>query len=185
MSITIKEFLSDINNIDVETKKPKSASTFQLQTVNTVTGKPTVLQSLSIHKPVIDAKRRGDYMEINFIFNDEKDMNLRRIWNMYQEYGRLMNNVTENQKNIPQLLTMLVPVKHNGKKFLYAYNPIFWAPKPKAPGLPNVILSVLYEINSITFVDDMELDISKAIAEADREAYLEQELQNSKDNQNH
>ena len=69
--MTIKEFLTDINGTDVETRKPKSAITIQLQIVNLVTGKPTVVKSFSIHRPVVEAKKRGDFMELNLIFNDD------------------------------------------------------------------------------------------------------------------
>ncbi len=115
-------------------------------------------------------------MEINFIFKDEKDPNLRRIWNMFQEYGRLINNLPEEPRNIPQLLTMIVPVKSNGKKFIYAYEPIFWAPKPKAPGLKSLIFSVLCEVNNMTFVDNADIDLTNALAEAQRELSAENEL---------
>ena len=56
----LKDFINDLNGIDVETKKPKSAITVQLQMINSLTQKSSIIESCSIHVPVVDIKRRGD-----------------------------------------------------------------------------------------------------------------------------
>lgn len=172
----LKEFLSDLNGIDPETKQPKSAITVQLQMINSITEKSSIIESFSTQVPVIDVKRRGEYLELNLIFDTDKNIHLRHFWNMYEHYGRLMNNIDENTKNIPNIFAMVVPVKDNGHKFLYAYKPIFWVPKPKAPGLESNILSIIFGLNDVDFVNNFEFDEEKAIAEAEREAIQESEL---------
>ena len=174
----LKDFINDLNGIDVETKKPKSAITVQLQMINSLTQKSSIIESCSIHVPVVDIKRRGDYLEINLIFDSDKNINLRHFWNMYEQYGRLMNNVDEKTVNIPNIFMMIASVRDGGHKFAYAYKPIFWVPKPKAPGLENNILSIIFDLNDVDFVDNLEFDDSEAIAEAEREIQVEQDLRN-------
>lgn len=178
--MTIKEFLTDINGMDVETRKPKSAITIQLQIVNLVTGKPTVVKSFSIHRPTVEVKKRGDFLELNLVFNDDKDVNLRTIWSILEDYGHRMNVLMDDAKNVPQILLMAVPIKDNGKKFLYMFDPITWYPKPKAPGLKNNILSILLQINKVNFIDNYELDEEVIEAELQREQMQERDIQ-SKD----
>lgn len=175
--MTLKEFLNEINGIDTNTKKPKSVVTFRLEMLNIVTNKTAIIESFSIHLPVVNIERRGDYIEFKMTFKTAKDPNLRRIWNMYEHYGRLMNNKTDDSKNIPNIFAMAVPTKHEGKMFLYAQQPIFWVPKPKAPGLDNNILSIMFDVNSVNFVDNFAIDTATIKAEAERDFKRETDIE--------
>ena len=167
--MTVKDFIMQLNGIDSNTKKPRSAITVQLQMYNTVTEKNSVVESFSIHKPIVEVKRRGDYVEIEFAFDKATDIELRRIWNIYENYGRRMNLLEDKSINIPQLLTMIVPIKEEGKMYLLAFEPIMWVPKPKVPGLEANILSILFQINNMQFVDNHNIDLTDAKAEIMRE----------------
>ena len=118
----------------------------------------------------------GDFIQVDLVFKTGFDPEMRAMWSLLTEYGKLKTETEMIFANggIPDeqqfLIFYVLPDEYLTECYLTFTNPVFWAMQPEEPGdeRANVIrMAVLPEQFSINPVTE-DIDSTKAIAQQQR-----------------
>lgn len=121
---------------------------------------PFEIEFVSILNPKIKIYGMLDKTMIDLIFENGSDLDLHKIWNIFEKYQSLMHKSTvETEADIPILLTTLIPMEDEGKNYANASNPILWSLTAEGPNCPLSVIRMVYFAEDVRFFTAEDLDI--------------------------
>ena len=96
--------------------------------------------------------------------------------NVFKNYVKLSNEVDEKSTELPFFAMTLAPMQLEGKFYVQAINPIFWALQAKAPGKEVNRIRIAFENRDFVFYETENLDIGTVKAEAERAAQEKEQI---------
>lgn len=137
---------------------------------------PETIGEHPAYRPVLDLQKHGKFIQIDLEFPALSDIDLKIMWNMFEKYGRELDEVDDNSESIPVSALTIVPLVYEGGYYMIAINPIFWTLQPSQPGKEATVIRLLYEEENLNFYEASEEDINIEDIEADVDrTILEQE----------
>lgn len=129
----------------------------------------------SFATPTINILRNGDFILLDLVFPKTGAGELRAAWNFLKNFGEKQNEKLDDlEENILEF--MIVPLEYSGKYFCTLINPIFWCLQPSAPGLQADSIRMLFERDTISFLEGEEIDEKEIEKEIQYEIREEQRL---------
>lgn len=92
-------------------------------------------------KPVVQMfKQAGDFILVDLIFDSINDIDLQRIYTLFQDYFASTNSANDISGDFPIIALSVVPRALNGEYWTLGLNPIFYSLVPDdVTGKPNII----------------------------------------------
>lgn len=147
-----------------ENSIPKGAINLIYEKRNYETDNSQILREMSTNAPEVSIFRRLEFIQIDLTFGSALASDLKVFWNTFERFGRDLNNLTEETKNLPFLSLTIIPIEENGRYYITCTNPILWTLQPSTVGGKTNMLRILYK------AEDMNFFASEGFSDADIEA---------------
>lgn len=127
------------------------------------------LDELTTFGPEIAVWRMGDFIYIDFKFRENDHYNLKRMWEILEEYGIKANAFNEKDTEISACGITIVPIEFEGLFFLQAKQPVFWGLTPREKDDETSILRTVFDVDDFELFQTENLDIATVKANVERE----------------
>lgn len=155
--VDIRKIMEVING-SLDDRTPKCTISFTNEMYNVDTQDARTLIAKVLSKPVVNIRQHGKYINMDFLFKQSGDVDLKLLWKVFETYGTLMDSVDESSKEIPLNSVVIIPEAFSGVYFLMAQAPIFWTLQAPFPGKEATMIRLFYEQESVA-VCKAELDV--------------------------
>ena len=136
------------------------------------------INSRNIRNAEIKISPRKSIVQIDFKFKTALDPELRLFWNQLEEYGDLITDSMDSDKQ-PVCLINFMPDRYIGRFVLTAINPIYWTLQPEVVGIDtlNIIRVIFPALNfEISEFEEDDVDFKKIESEVQRTLMTERKV---------
>ena len=159
--------------------KPKSALTFDCSmwpvNANELSQpEPRMVGTRSAYKPVIEIEKHGEFIQVDLIFQSYLDADLKIIWNLFEKYGDLLNEISDESTEVPAATLTITPVIYDGKYYILCISPLFWTLQPEKPGGQANVIRILFHEDDFGVFESEGVDIDAIDREIERDVANEE-----------
>lgn len=136
-------------------------------------------------QPMINIREMSERTVIDLTFRSVYDVDLKRSWDMLEQFGDLLDMTTKkNNGQSPALCLTLIPEEANGTIYALATNPVMWALTALEAGREAITIRLVFHEEYVGFfyspdiqVDDIKAEVQM---EMDRREFIENEEERRK-----
>ena len=129
----------------------------------------------SFSTPTANVIMNGRFILVDLVFPKSGAGELRAAWNLLKNFGENQNKHLDNFESDIFELT-LIPLEYSGQYFCTFINPVFWSLQPSAPGLHADSIRMLFEKDSMSFLEGEKIDEAAMDKEIQYELREEQRI---------
>ena len=148
--MNVREILESLCGPDIYGKTKASVGIwFELRNVNNLEEvKP--IEEIGFIKPIVSISRRAGYVQVDFIYEQHFDADLREQWRVLEKSLKPEYSYNEETGYCPVIVVQLTG-KDNNDFVVMGTNPILWSLTPSEPGKEPNVLRVVFEETSVDF----------------------------------
>lgn len=173
--MNLKKILKDIMGYDSD-GCPKTAISVTLYHYKSEDTEPAEVERADILKPEVRLQGTLDKVIVDLTFPDDHDVDLYRIFKVFDDYWKMLHKATlSKEEDVPLLYFMMLPIKENGREYAMATNPVMQCLTALRPGGVVNTIRIVFAAENIGFFTAEDIDISDVDAQLAMEEWRRKE----------
>lgn len=169
MDINEKEILKNTIGKN-ELGETNSSICMELYLMESLDDESRSISSSAVCGPIVEIESRNEFVQIDLIFDNSKNIELRKMWFSLENFGKEIAKDRESTDlAVPYLNLTILPLKYDGKYFWLCLNPIMWTLQPEVPGGEPNVLRILFYSHEINLMSTNVIQSEEVDKELERE----------------